>query len=61
MKIQLLTNNYAKFVPVLAPIVLVILQALVDNNIIHFAPHVLGAINSVVVAFGLHSLNIRTK
>jgi hypothetical protein len=52
---------YTKYVPLLAPVVLVVLQALIDNGIWHLNAHTLTIIDVVTAALGLHSLHLRTK
>jgi len=52
---------YTKYVPLVAPVVLVVLQALVDNGVWNLSAHTLTIIDIVTAALGLHSLHLRTK
>jgi hypothetical protein len=52
---------YTKYIPLFAPVVLVVLQALIDNGVWHLSAHTLTIIDVVTVALGLHSLHLRTK
>jgi len=52
---------YTKYVPLLAPIVLVVLQLLVNNGVWNLSAHMLSIVDVVTAALGLHSLHLRTK
>jgi hypothetical protein len=54
-------SNYAKYVPLIVPVVLVVLQALIDNGSLHLAAQNLTLIDAILGALGLHALHIRTK
>jgi len=52
---------YTKYVPLLAPVVLVILQLLVNNGVWRLSAHTLSIVDVITAALGLHSLHLRTK
>jgi hypothetical protein len=54
-------NLYTKYMPLIAPIALVVLQALISNNIIHLSVPTLNIVDVVFAALGIHSLHLRTK
>jgi hypothetical protein len=56
-----LKSYYTKYVPLVAPVVLVVLQLLVNNGVWHLSAHVLSIVDVVTAALGLHSLHLRTK
>lgn len=53
--------HYIRLVPVAAPVVLVVVQALVDNGYLSLSSHMLALLNAVLVSLGLHALHLRTK
>lgn len=56
-----LVKNYAKYAPVIAPVVLIVVQSLIDSGDLNVSTHTLALINAVLAAIGLHALHIRTK
>ena len=53
--------SYARYVPVLAPFLIIVLQALIDSNSLNLSVQNLALIDAVLGALGLHALHIRTK
>lgn len=52
---------YSKFVPIVVPILLIIVQALIDSGTVQVSATTLGIIDGLLGAVGLHALHIRTK
>lgn len=52
---------YTQYIPLVVPLVLVVLQALVDNGVWNVSAHDLILIDAILGALGLHSLHLRTK
>jgi len=61
MSFTKLVGAYAKYVPLVVPVLLVVVQALVDNGYVSVSGHTLALVNVLLAAVGFHALHVRTK
>lgn len=54
-------NLYTHYMPLIAPVLLIVVQALISNGVIKLTGAELTLIDTVLGALGLHSLHVRTK
>lgn len=59
--ISIAITSYARYVPIVVPVLLVAIQALVDNGVFNPSATTLAAVNVILGAVGLHALHVRTK
>lgn len=52
---------YTKWVPLIAPVLLIVVQALISNGIIHLSGGMITVVDVILASLGLHSLHLRTK
>ena len=53
--------NYARYVPIVVPILIIVVQALIDSNNLHIGIQTLTLLDAVLGSLGLHALHVRTK